>query len=267
MDTRVLRVPMMAFVGITLASCNFGSSRPPTPSGPVETAVEGTSNGNGSPPASPPETMVRSQPPLSPVFEDVPATHWAFESIQKLYANGFINGCSADPLRFCPEALMSRAEAAVIIVRGVHGATFAPPAPRGVFADVPREAWHGKWVETLWSDGFTAGCGKDKSGLALFCPLAEHTRAEAVVFFLRMMRGVSYIPSTTGEAPSFVYADVPPGDGGAWYGKWVYAAYDAGLIAECEDGLNRGDQRFRPMDKLTRAEAACMMSRALGLLP
>jgi len=47
----------------------------------------------------------------------------------------------------------------------------------------------------------------------------------------------------------------------------VAAAYAAGLTQDCEDPPNRGADRFRPQDPITRAEAACMMVRAKGLSP
>jgi hypothetical protein len=45
----------------------------------------------------------------------------------------------------------------------------------------------------------------------------------------------------------------------------VYAAYADGLVQACEDDANRGDARYRPLDELSRAEAACMMAFAKGL--
>lgn len=50
-----------------------------------------------------------------------------------------------------------------------------------------------------------------------------------------------------------------------WFIKWVYAASDAGLVDGCEDEVNQSDNLFRPEDVITRAEAACMMARAVGL--
>jgi len=37
------------------------------------------------------------------------------------------------------------------------------------------------------------------------------------------------------------------------------------LADGCEDELNQADDLFRPGDVITRAEAACMMARAVGL--
>jgi len=191
-------------------------------------------------------------------FADVPQSHWAYADIEKLYQGGYVAGCQATPVRkFCPEAPLTRAEAAVFVERGVHGGGFLPPEPgSSVFSDVALGTWYAKWVHQLWLDGFTSGCA---TGPLRFCPHVPHSRAEATVFFLRMLRGKDYVPP---EPSSLPYSDVARG---AWYFKWVAAAYDAGLTQDCEDPSQRGDDRFRPEEPITRAEAACMMARAKGL--
>jgi len=192
-----------------------------------------------------------------PSFADVPATHWAYAPIEALYKGGFIAGCQATPRMYCPENGMTRAEAGVFVERGLHGGGFLPPEPSGsTFSDVPIGEWFAKWTEALWGDGYTAGCGTQP---LVFCPLRVHTRAEAVVFFERMLRGKDFVPA---QPASLFYSDVALG---AWYAKWVAAADADGLTRECEDPSNRADARFRPEERLTRAEAACMMAKAKRL--
>jgi len=74
-----------------------------------------------------------------------------------------------------------------------------------------------------------------------------------------MLRGKDYVPP---QPSSLFYSDVALD---AWYAKWVAAAYEAGLTRDCEDPANRSDDRFRPEEAITRAEAACMMVKAKGL--
>jgi hypothetical protein len=111
-------------------------------------------------------------------------------------------------------------------------------------------------VTRLWEEGYTAGCWADP---LRYCPLLGHTRAEAAVFFTRMLQGPGYKPPSGGELP---YVDVPAE---AWYQKWVAAAYAEGIVGGCEPPGERGDELYRPEAGLTRAEAACMMARARGL--
>jgi hypothetical protein len=198
------------------------------------------------------------------LFEDVSIDHWARNYIHYLYLEGFTAGCSTDPLLFCPEQTVTRAESSVFVERGVHADIpgYIPPPPvEPIFVDVPvgqDEIWFSKWVHALWNDGYTAGCGKFPP---TYCPDLGHTRAEATVFYLRMMHGSDYTPPQEGVP---IFADVLPTDWAGipiWYFDWVNAAYGSGLVQDC--GTDMSGMYFFPEDPLTRAEAACMMYHAL----
>jgi len=149
---------------------------------------------------------------------------------------------------------ITSSEAAVFVDRGTHGADFTPPVPvASSFADVALSHWAVEWIETLWDDSLTAGC---RTQPLRYCPEGVHTRAEATVFFERILRGKDYVPP---EPSSVYYTDVALG---TWYAKWVAAADQDGLTRECEDPANRADRRFRPEEPISRAEAACMLARA-----
>jgi len=195
-------------------------------------------------------------PTSEPFFLDVPVDHPYRADIEILYRAGYVSGCSLDPLLYCPDATMNRAESSVFIERGIHSSSYDPPAPASqVFADMPLDSWAAKWVNGLWQDQYTAGCGTDP---LIYCPWQGHTRAEGCVFYVRMLKGSAFTPPTP---TSQVFADVPLD---AWYAGWVQEAYDAGLLEPCaaKPGL-----LFCPDDPLTRAVAAYMMVRAKGLLP
>jgi hypothetical protein len=190
---------------------------------------------------------------LTPTFADVPLDHWAHDYIEALYQEGYVAGCNLDPLMYCPNVAMNRAESAVFIERGIHGAETlpAPPAVQ-IFADVPLTEWFAKWSTALWNDGYTAGCGTNP---LIYCPLQGHTRAEGSVFFLRMMHGADYVP----PEPTGIFADVPIT---TWYADWAEAAYNAGIIPACQ---TEPALLFCPEDSLDRAMAAYMMVQAKGL--
>ncbi len=69
---------------------------------------------------------------LSPsVFGDVPADHPYFQEIEILYANGMTAGCGTNPLLYCPDQVMNRAQSAVFLLRGNFGPELCaryPPA-------------------------------------------------------------------------------------------------------------------------------------------
>jgi hypothetical protein len=183
-------------------------------------------------------------------FVDVPSDHPYYGYIEALYQNGYVAGCSTDPLMYCPERIMNRAESSVFVERGIHGAEYDPADPTVVvFDDVALDAWYADWVHGLWDDGYTAGCETDPLS---YCPDKEHTRAEGCVFYLRMLYGADYVP----PAPKGYFADVDPE---LWYAKWVDAAWEAGIAEPC---ASEPDLLFCPEDGLTRAVAAYMMVQA-----
>jgi hypothetical protein len=194
-----------------------------------------------------------TSPGPSPTFKDVPLDHWAFEYIEALYQAGYVAGCSADPLLYCPDHAMTRAESAVFIERGLYGQGYMPGTPTSqIFADVPLGEWFAKWATGLWDDGYTAGCGADP---LVYCPLQEHKREEGMVFFLRMLHGTDFVPPD----PIGLFSDV---DLDGWGAKWIEAAYQAGLIPACETSPQL---KFCPQDPLDRAMGAYVMVQAKGL--
>jgi parallel beta-helix repeat protein len=196
-----------------------------------------------------------SAAPPAPIFMDVPLDHPYHDYIEILYQEGYTAGCSAEPLMYCPDKAMNRAESAVFVERGIHNADYVPAAPTEiVFDDVALDAWYANWVHGLWEDGYTAGCGTDP---LRYCPDQEHTRAEGTVFYLRMMYGADYEPPGANR----YFTDVDPE---MWYAKWVDAAYEAGIAEPC---MTEPELRFCPEDPLTRAVAAYMMVQAKDLSP
>jgi hypothetical protein len=189
----------------------------------------------------------------APTFIDVPMDHWAHDYIEALYQGGYVAGCSTNPLMYCPEQTMTRAESAVFVMRGVNGAGYTPQQPTSqIFDDVSLDEWFAKWATSLWDAGYTSGCGTEP---LVYCPLEEHTRTEGTVFFLRMMYGAEYEPL----APEGIFIDV---EVDYWGAKWIEAAYNAGLIPACE---TEPDLRFCPDDPLDRAMGAYMMVQAKQL--
>ena len=59
-------------------------------------------------------------------FADVPSDYWAWGYIERLYNAGITGGCGINPLIYCPEADVTRAQVAVFLLRGEHGSVYAP---------------------------------------------------------------------------------------------------------------------------------------------
>jgi hypothetical protein len=186
-------------------------------------------------------------------FEDVPPDYWAYPYIETAYREGYVAGCSSEPMAYCPDDPLSRAEISVFVDRGTHGPDFIPTwEGADVFGDVFAGDWFYGWVNVLWQDGNTSGCQLNEM---VYCPLQYHTRGEGSVFFLRLMHGSDFVPPD----PEGIFADAPIGE---WYTPWVEAAYRDGLLEICETGL---ETKICPMDLMDRGRAAYMLVQALQL--
>jgi hypothetical protein len=53
----------------------------------------------------------------SAVFSDMPTSYWAANWIEQLYVEGVTGGCGTNPLTYCPDNPVSRAQMAVFLVR------------------------------------------------------------------------------------------------------------------------------------------------------
>jgi PKD repeat protein len=191
------------------------------------------------------------------VFADLAPDFWAASFINTFFFNGFTSGCGPDPLsgfpRFCPLSLVSRAELAVFLVRGLHPPPFQPPAARGVFADVPPSYWAAPWIEQLAKDGITAGC--QGPPVRLFCPSAFLSRAEMAVLLIASVHGPLFAPPpATG-----VFLDVPAS---YWAARWIEQILKDGITGGCQGPPQR---LFCPSNLVTRAEIAVFLGVAFRL--
>ena len=188
---------------------------------------------------------------LCSLFEDVPTTYWASSWIERLYDAGITGGCAVNPLRYCPESSVTRAQMAVFLLRGIHGSTYTPPAVGAStgFGDVPIGYWAAAWIKQLASEGITTGCGSGN-----YCPEAPVSRAQMAVFLLRSEHGPSYIPPVAGGGTGF--GDVPPD---YWAAAWIKQLVTEGITAGC------GTSLYCPEAPVTRAQMAVFLVRTFGL--
>ena len=140
----------------------------------------GAGTGNGNYTNGKPYTIIKT-----PSFGDVPASHWAWQHIERLYASGITGGCSTGPLAYCADAAVTRAQMAVFLERGIHGPAYTPPQVGGStgFEDVPANYWAAAWIKQLAAEGITGGCGNGG-----YCPEAPVTRAQMAVFLAGTFR-------------------------------------------------------------------------------
>jgi hypothetical protein len=186
-----------------------------------------------------------------PTFGDVSLTYWAHEFIERLYDAGITGGCAINPLRYCPEATVTRAQMAVFLERGIHGSTYNPPSvgTSTGFGDVPSTYWAAGWIKQLAADGITGGCGA-----GMYCPESPVTRAQMAVFLLRSKYGASYNPPAVGSTTGF--ADVPST---YWAAAWIKQLVAEGITSGCAANT------YCPEEPVTRAQMAVFLVRTFNL--
>ncbi|HKI06206.1 MAG TPA: S-layer homology domain-containing protein [Thermoanaerobaculia bacterium] len=122
-------------------------------------------------------------PATGTLFADVPASHPQAAYIEQLYNDGLTGGCNTNPLRFCPEGSVSRAEMATFLLRISHGPSYTPPPATGTtFQDAPANYWATPYIEQLFRDGGTAGCS---SSPPLYCPEQLVVKEQVATFLDR----------------------------------------------------------------------------------
>ena len=114
-------------------------------------------------------------------FADVLYTHWAYFWIDRLYAAGITSGCGTNPLTYCPDNPVTRAQMAVFLERGIHGSAYQPPAVGAGtgFNDVATSYWAAAWIKQLAAEGITTGCGSGN-----YCPDDTVSRAQMAKFLV-----------------------------------------------------------------------------------
>ena len=189
--------------------------------------------------------------PGQALFGDVPPGHWAEEAIYTIYDAGITNGCSTNPLLYCPDKTVSKAAMAVFLLRSMHGGNYTPPPATGIFTDVDVNQWYAPWVEQLYREGITQGCSADP---LMYCPDRDVSKASMAVFLLRSIHGGNYTPPpATG-----IFTDV---DVNQWYAPWVEQLYREGITQGCSaDPL-----MYCPDRGVSRAAMALFLVRTFDL--
>ena len=200
----------------------------------------GGSGGGGGPP-EPPEL-----PDGSEVFDDVEDGAYYEAAVAWMVQEQITVGCATEPLRYCPDDPVTRAQMAAFL----HGALDlgTPEEPAG-FADVEPSGAHAGAIEALYGAGITAGCGSEP---LRYCPDDPVTRAQMAAF----LHGA--LDLGTPEEPAG-FADVEPS--GAHAGA-IEALYGAGITAGC----GSEPLRYCPDDPVTRAQMAAFLHRARNLI-
>ena len=115
------------------------------------------------------------------VFQDVGAADTGADFVERLFADGITLGCDAQ--NFCPDAVVTRSQLALLLLRMEHAVAYDPPAALGtVFDDVPIDLPGAAWIERLAAENVTVGCDADN-----FCPDQALTRDVLALLLARIL--------------------------------------------------------------------------------
>jgi len=120
-------------------------------------------------------------------FPDVPVSNSFYRFIENIFHNGITGGCGGGD--YCPIGSVTRAQMSVFLLKAEHGSGYLPPACAGVFPDVPCPSLFADWIEQLFAEGITGGCGGGN-----YCPGNPNTRGQMAVFLVKTFGLLLYGP-------------------------------------------------------------------------
>ena len=137
-------------------------------------------------------------------FADVDAGVWWAPYVERLAELEITVGCKQEPLRYCPDGLVTRARMASFLVRALD---LEPADPAG-FTDI-EGGTHEANINALAAAEITVGCSKDP---LRYCPDRPVTRAQMATFLARALkRQAAAVPDQPGDGWVEPYAGyVPP---------------------------------------------------------
>ena len=183
--------------------------------------------------------------PVSAGFEDVDAGGVHAAAIDALFAAQITAGCSTEPLRYCPDTAVTRAQMASLLARALD---LAVPEQSTGFEDVDAGGVHAAAIDALFAAQITAGCSTEP---LRYCPDTAVTRAQMASLLARAL-DLAVPEQSTG------FEDVDAGGVHA-------AAIDALFAAQITAGCSTEPLRYCPDTAVTRAQMASLLARALDL--
>jgi hypothetical protein len=124
-------------------------------------------------------------PPARGMFGDVSMDRPDAGFIEDAASRGVLDACANDPaFLFCPDRPLSRADAAVAVLKTIEGPDYAPPLVVITFRDLVRDP-RAMFVEDAVRRGFFTGCSASSDRDGLFCPDAGLKRGDAAVALVK----------------------------------------------------------------------------------
>jgi CSLREA domain-containing protein len=182
-------------------------------------------------------------------FADVPQANIFHGDVEKVFRAGITAGCGGGA--YCVTSAVTRAQMAVFLLKAEHGSSYVPPNCAGIFDDVLCPSQFANWIEQLFAEGITAGCGNDN-----YCPNNPVRRDQMAVFLLKTDEGSAYTPPAC-TTPQ-VFEDVAcPGP----FSDWIEELYERGITGGC----STTPLLYCPDASNTRGQMSVFLVKTFGL--
>lgn len=166
-------------------------------------------------------------------YSDVPASHWAHQTIKELSAKHIVKGISED--LFAPTKDVTRAEFAVLLANALQlKASGATP-----FADIPAQSWYADGIAAVYESGIAKG-----RTATSFAPNQKISRQELAVM---AVKAVEFKTKSSEGKNAADFTDK------SLISDWAKESVDAAVQHGLMKGRDKG--RFAPLLNTNRAEA------------
>ena len=180
-------------------------------------------------------------------FSDVAPTSPYYRFVETILHHGVTGGCTATA--FCPEDVVTRAEAAVFVIAAKEVRGYVPPpCATPLFADVPASSPFCPWIEELARRGVVGGCGGGN-----YCPSASVSREQMAVVVLRTLDPTLNPPACV---PPNLFADVPETSP---FCRWIEELANRSIVTGCGGG------NYCPTAAVTREQMGVFISATFAL--
>jgi len=180
------------------------------------------------------------------LFTDVPIGHPFLHHIAVMRKFSVVSGCGT--AEYCPDALTTRGQMAVFVVRAVLGGDDFQFPTVPYFSDVPATHLFFKWIQKLREMEITLGCGGTQ-----YCPDDNVTREQMAAFIIRARLAMAGGQTPLAPATPF-FTDVPSS---SVFFSFIQKMRQLGITTGCSSN------GYCPSSPTTRGQMAVFIVRGL----
>ena len=189
-------------------------------------------------PQEKPEEKPEVQPEEKELYTDVPKEHWSYEAVSYMTKAGIINGFGDSSFR--PEQLVTREEFAKMVCVALK---LNRTERFKNFTDASPDGWYDEYLQSISAYGIMVGNDDGSFGIG-----KTLSRQELAVTALRIVKSGLLDKSFSKLEESGEFDDLS--DASAYARASISEIKDLGIV----NGM--GNNRFAPMESVTRAQAA-----------